>query len=190
MISFKNWINDKKTKKQKTKKQGWGTRGGKVESTSRTVLFGYHRIFKNFVYLFLTGGQFLHNIVLTSAIHQCESVTGMHMSPPSRTSLLHPPHPTPLGCHRAPDLSSLCHSANFHWLSKFTYVVYMFQSYSLNLSHLHHSLSLHRLSVQFSSVQFSHSVVSDPLRPHESQHARPPCPSSTLGVYPNPYSSS
>ena len=29
----------------------------------------------------------------------------------------------------------------------------------------------------FSSVQFSHSVVSDSLRPHESQHARPPCPS-------------
>ena len=28
----------------------------------------------------------------------------------------------------------------------------------------------------FSSVQFSHSVVSDSLRPHESQHARPPCP--------------
>ena len=30
---------------------------------------------------------------------------------------------------------------------------------------------------QFSSVQFSRSVVSDSLRPHESQHARPPCPS-------------
>ena len=29
---------------------------------------------------------------------------------------------------------------------------------------------------QFSSVQFSHSVLSDSLRPHESQHARPPCP--------------
>ena len=29
------------------------------------------------------------------------------------------------------------------------------------------------------SVQFSHSVVSDSLRPHESQHARPPCPSPT-----------
>ena len=36
-----------------------------------------------------------------------------------------------------------------------------------------------------SSVQFSHSVVSDSLRPHESQHARPPCPSPTPGVYPN-----
>ena len=38
----------------------------------------------------------------------------------------------------------------------------------------------------FSSVQFSCSVVSDSLRPHELQHARPPCPSPTLGVHPNP----
>ena len=36
-----------------------------------------------------------------------------------------------------------------------------------------------------SSVQFSRSVVSDPLRPHEPQHARPPCPSPSPGVYPN-----
>ena len=34
-------------------------------------------------------------------------------------------------------------------------------------------------------VQFSHSVLSDSLRPHESQHARPPCPSPALGVYSN-----
>ena len=33
------------------------------------------------------------------------------------------------------------------------------------------------------SVQFSHSVVSESLRPHESQHARPPCPSPTPGVH-------
>ena len=38
------------------------------------------------------------------------------------------------------------------------------------------------LVLQFSSVQFSHSVVSDSLRPHESQHARPPCPSPTPKV--------
>ena len=37
----------------------------------------------------------------------------------------------------------------------------------------------------FSSVQFSFSVVSHSLRPHESQHARPPCPSPTPGVHPN-----
>ena len=36
------------------------------------------------------------------------------------------------------------------------------------------------------SVQFSRSLVSDSLRPYESQHARPPCPSQTPGVYPNP----
>ena len=36
---------------------------------------------------------------------------------------------------------------------------------------------------QFSSVQFSHSVVSDSLWPHVLQHARPPCPSPTLGVH-------
>ena len=35
------------------------------------------------------------------------------------------------------------------------------------------------------SVQFSYSVVSDSLRPHESQHTRPPCPSATPGVYSN-----
>jgi len=34
-----------------------------------------------------------------------------------------------------------------------------------------------------SSVQFSRSVVSDSLRPHESQHARPPCPSPTPEVH-------
>ena len=33
---------------------------------------------------------------------------------------------------------------------------------------------------------FSHSVVSDSLQPHELQHTRPPCPSATPGVHPNP----
>ena len=36
-----------------------------------------------------------------------------------------------------------------------------------------------------SSVQFSRSVWSRSLRPHELQHARPPCPSPTPGVYSN-----
>ena len=39
------------------------------------------------------------------------------------------------------------------------------------------------ISVQFS--QFSRSVVSHSMLPHESQHARPPCPSQTPGVYSN-----
>ena len=42
----------------------------------------------------------------------------------------------------------------------------------------------------FSSVQFSRSVVSDSLLPRELQHARPPCPSPTPRVYPNPCPSS
>ena len=37
--------------------------------------------------------------------------------------------------------------------------------------------------VQFSSIQFSRSVMSDSLRPHESQHARPPCSSPSPGVH-------
>ena len=41
-----------------------------------------------------------------------------------------------------------------------------------------------------SSVQLSRSVVSDSLRPNELQHAMPPCPSPTAGVYPDSCSSS
>ena len=41
------------------------------------------------------------------------------------------------------------------------------------------------LNIAHYSVQFSRSVVSDSLRPHESQHARPPCPSPTPGVHPD-----
>ena len=40
--------------------------------------------------------------------------------------------------------------------------------------------------MNFSSVQFSLSVVSDSLWPHEPQHTRPPYPSQTAGVYANP----
>ena len=41
------------------------------------------------------------------------------------------------------------------------------------------------IPVRFSSVQFSRSVVPNSLWPHESQHARPPCPSPTPRVYSN-----
>ena len=44
---------------------------------------------------------------------------------------------------------------------------------------------LHCLIPSFSSVQFSRSVVSNSLRPHESQHSRPPCPSPTPRIYSN-----
>ena len=51
-------------------------------------------------------------------------------------------------------------------------------------SHPIRSLPNHWTKLQF-TVQFSRSVVSDPWRPHESQHARPPCPSPTPGVHSN-----
>ena len=39
------------------------------------------------------------------------------------------------------------------------------------------------LDIQFGSVQISRSVMSKSLQPHESQHARPPCPTPTPGVH-------
>ena len=54
-------------------------------------------------------------------------------------------------------------------------------------AHSHPAWELeHRVHIRFSSVHFSRSVVSNSLQPHELQHARPPCPSPTPGVYPNP----
>ena len=44
-----------------------------------------------------------------------------------------------------------------------------------------HTVPSWRLTIS----QFSHTVVSDSLRPHEPHHARPPCPSPTPRVYPN-----
>jgi len=42
------------------------------------------------------------------------------------------------------------------------------------------------IPISLSSVRFRHSVMSDSLRPHELQQARPPCPSPTPTVHPNP----
>ena len=51
------------------------------------------------------------------------------------------------------------------------------------LSHTH--IYVYMYIIYISSVQFSRSVMSDSLRPHELQHARPPCPSPTPGVHSN-----
>ena len=73
----------------------------------------------------------------------------------------------------------LCHFIK----SKFYYVTCLintFQKLFLFFKMKHKSWSL------TTSVQFSHSVASDSLWPREPQHARPPCPSPTPGVHPNP----
>ena len=62
----------------------------------------------------------------------------------------------------------------------------IFKNFYSNIIHNSHRLK----RAQFSSVQFSRSVMSDSLRPHESQHARPPCPSPTPRVHSNSCASS
>ena len=64
-------------------------------------------------------------------------------------------------------------------LSPPSHIITTWESCQFLTTHFPETLSL------FSSVQFSHSVVSDSLRPHEPQHARPPCPSPTPGVDPD-----
>ena len=58
-----------------------------------------------------------------------------------------------------------------------------FSSVHGTFSRIDHILG-HKLNL--SSVQVSRSDVSDSLQPHESQQSRPPCPSPTPGVHPNP----
>ena len=60
----------------------------------------------------------------------------------------------------------------------------MATNYQLLFSTRHENSSL-SLESELSSVQFSRSVVSNSLQPHGLQHARPPCPSPTPGVYSN-----
>ena len=69
------------------------------------------------------------------AIQPCESAIGVHISPPFEPPYHLPPHPTPEGCRRAPDLSSLRHTANFHLLSILCMVKCMFQCCPPNSPH-------------------------------------------------------
>ena len=77
-----------------------------------------------------------------------------------------------------------CRPSSHQWLK-----ILLF-SYS-NVPWLHvtvwilYSVPLNFLYSLYSSAQFSHSVVSNSLRPHGLQHARPPCPLPTPGVYSN-----
>ena len=75
---------------------------------------------------------------------------------------------------------------NPKYLSRLTYTCFTVSCVSFyNLFRI-----LIRQKEYFSSVQFSHPVVSNSLRPHESQNTRLPCPSPIPGVYSNSYPSS
>ena len=105
----------------------------------------------------------------------------------------HWPSPTPRARSNSRPSSRWCHPT----------ISSSVVSFSSNLQSQHQGLfqwvrSSHQVAkgLEFSdvltshSVQFSCSVVSDSLWPHESQCARPPCPSPTPGVHPNPCPSS
>ena len=75
------------------------------------------------------------NIVLVFVIHWHESAISIQMAPTLESPSPFPSHPTLLGCHRTPDLSSLCHPANSHWLSILHMVIHMFPCHYLDSSH-------------------------------------------------------
>ena len=80
----------------------------------------------------------------------------------------------------SPAFSLSQHQSLFQWVSSSHHMAKI-----LEFQLQHQSFLCICVSIQFSSVQFSGSVVSDSLQAHEPQHARPPCPSLTPDVYPN-----
>ena len=95
-------------------------------------------------------------------------------------------------CHFPHEEKKVQRGKNFklNFLSKtwWNYTNFNINYFKLKSLSLQQNISIHLTKVcgSLSSVQFSCSVVSDSLRPHEPQHARPPCPSPTPGIYPNP----
>ena len=92
-------------------------------------------------------------------------------------------------------LASLHHlntSCSFSALSQFLLILLTsnFLRKMLHCPFVLDNASFSVFSWHLGSVHFSCSVMSDSLRPHELQHARPPCPSPTPGVHPNGCASS
>ena len=91
-----------------------------------------------------------------------------------------PPHPLLSPCPPALNLSQ--HQGLSQWVNSSHQVARVSEYYG-ELLKSKHSIPLKQNRSQFSSVQFSRSVVSNSLRPHESQHTRSPGPSPTPGVH-------
>ena len=74
----------------------------------------------------------------------------------------------------------------YHFHMSLDYVCYYFAEYFCIMEEANFTtLKCIYLAWGFSSIQFSQSVVFNSLRPHELQHARPPCPTPTPRAYPN-----
>ena len=99
-------------------------------------------------------------------------------------------------CHRAWALGqwALEHRFNQMWCTGPAALLYkIILDQGLNTGLLHqqvdsfsHQGSPQQNIFQYTSVQFSHSVVSNSLQSHEPQHTRPPCSSPTPRVHSNP----
>ena len=116
--------------------------------------------------------------MLVYAIQQPESAINIHISPLSWTSFPPTPQSSPLSCYRGPGWAP--------WITQQLPTSHLFYISPCSLPYATTILFLSLLLViDNCSVQFSGSVVSDSLQPHELQHARPPCPSSTPRVHSN-----
>ena len=101
----------------------------------------------------------------------CIYIRPLPLEPPSHLS----PHPTPQGCHRTSDLSSLCHAPNFHRQSNFMCDnLYVSMLLSQKLPHVECLFSLHKgcfLGCYRDSSELGSSTQTAP-----SGHTAPPVP--------------
>ena len=103
----------------------------------RTGGFSSHKntYFKNFIYILSLIVGLLYNIGIFFC-HTSIWIGSKYTCVPFFLSPCHLPlPPTPLGCHRALVLGSLCHTANSHWLSVLHMILCIFQWYFLKSSH-------------------------------------------------------
>ena len=92
----------------------WGKKG--VTGIRLTLFSRLESFFLEFIFNWrITALQYC----VVFAKHQHVSPTGTHMPLPPEPPFHLPPHPTPPGCHRAPDLTSLCHTARLESLTIF-----------------------------------------------------------------------
>jgi len=110
---------------------------------------------------------------LQSCLTLCSPITAAHEAPPS------------VGFSRQEYCSGLPLPSPYKCIllynHKYKYI-YLYMYYKCNTFYIE---CITFIVIQFSSVHFSRSVMSDFLRPHESQHTRPPCLSPTPGVHPD-----
>ena len=129
-------------------------------------LFGAFGLFPLYLSVGLLNGSFLWLLILKVKVWKWKSLSHVWLVATPWTNTIR----------------GILQTRILEWIA-FPFWAGIFPTQGLNPGLLHCRQIFYRLS--HSSVQFSHSVMSDSLRPHEPQHTRPPCPSPTLRVHPN-----